>query len=297
MYDRSLRLAIATWTVLALGLFVFAFPLLLALVIASQSAEVVASGRLSVLPGPHFLENLRVVWETGDFRRLYLNSVIVALGTVLGKTVLATTTAFAVVFYRFPFRRLVFWLVFASLMLPLEVRIVSSYEVVANVAAPLQGLCRALGLIAPGEALRVSLLDTYSGLILPGIATATGTFLFRQFFLTLPDDLVDAAKMDGAGGLRFLVDIALPLSVTTTAALTTIMFVASWNSFLWPLLIIGDPEMRPAILGLSQFLRGDGEAARWHLTMAAALLVMLPPMAVVAALQRSFVAGLAGVAR
>jgi sn-glycerol 3-phosphate transport system permease protein len=289
MLDRSLALTITTYAVLAFGLLLFGFPLILALIVATQGGDVAGAGRLSLIPSGDFLANLAQVWEQGDFGRLYVNSLIVGVVTVLGKGALATTTAFAVVFYRFPLRRVVFWVIFASLMLPLEVRIVPTYEVASDLAAPLTGLLGGWGLPV---SFRLSLLDSYAGLVLPMVATATGTFLFRQFFQMLPNELVDAAKIDGAGGLRFFVDIALPLSLTTFAALATIMFVASWNQYLWPLLVIGDPDMRPAILGLSHFLPSDGEAPRWHLTMAASLLVMAPPMAIVVLLQRWFVGGI-----
>ena len=289
MLDRGLALTIVTYAVLGFALLLFGFPLILALIVATQSGEVAGAGRLSLIPGGSLLENLSEVWQRGEFGHLYLNSLVVGAATVVGKALLATTTAFAIVFYRFPLRRVVFWVIFVSLMLPLEVRIVPTYEVASDVAAPLTGMLNSWGLPV---SFRVGLLNSYAGLVLPMVATATGTFLFRQFFQMLPNELVDAAKIDGANGLRFLIDIALPLSVTTFAALATIMFVASWNQYLWPLLVIGDPDMRPAILGLSRFLPSDGEAPRWHLAMAASLLVMAPPMVIVMLLQRWFVGGL-----
>ncbi len=146
---------------------------------------------------------------------MMMNSFIMAMGIAVGKILISILSAFAVVYFSFPFRKTAFWVIFITLMLPVEVRIYPTYKIVAD----------------------LGLLDTYSGLILPLIASATGTLLFRQFFMTIPDELLEASKIDGAGPFRFFKDTLLPLSITTIAALFVIQFIYGWNQYLWPLLI------------------------------------------------------------
>jgi sn-glycerol 3-phosphate transport system permease protein len=194
---------------------------------------------------------------------------------------------------------LVFWAIFVTLMLPLEVRIVPTYAVAANALRPFQAILDVVGLTGLVESLsgiRIALewrmLNSYSGLILPLVATATGTFLYRQFFMTIPEELVEAARMDGAGPIRFLRDILLPLSRTNMAALATIMFVYAWNQYLWPLLVTTDPNRSTVMVQLSRMVPRGDSAPEWHVVMAATLIVMLPPLAVVMLMQRWFVRGL-----
>ena len=208
-------------------------------------------------------------------------------------------TAFSLVYFRFRFRGIAFWMIFITLMLPLEVRIVPTYEVASNVLLPLQRILEWTGLawlIQTASGIRVdlnwSLINSYAGLTLPLIATATGTFLFRQFFLTIPDELTEAAKMDGSGALRFLWDVLLPLSRTNIAALAVIMFVFGWNQYLWPLLVTSGSEYRTLTIGLTFMQPGPDGASDWNVILAGALLVMLPPVAVVVFAQRWFVKGL-----
>ena len=225
-----------------------------------------------------------------------------ASGVTTGKIVLAALSAYSIVYFRYRLRMVFFWLIFITLMLPLEVRIVPTYAVAANALRPFQEIINVLGLSALTDLLfgvrivlpEAQLLNSYAGLILPLIATATGTFLYRQFFLTVPEELLEAAKMDGTGPLRFFWDILLPLSKANMAALATIMFVYSWNQYLWPLLVVTDPSYGTAVMQLQRIVPGPlfGEPPRWHIAMAGTLMVMLPPLLVVVFMQRWFVRGL-----
>jgi sn-glycerol 3-phosphate transport system permease protein len=198
------------------------------------------------------------------------NSTIMALGITFGKIAISIVSAYAIVYFRFPARMLFFWLIFLTLMLPVEVRIVPTYQVAAD----------------------FGLLNTHAGLILPLIASATATFLYRQLFLTIPDELAEAARIDGAGPMRFFVDVVLPMSRTNTAALFVILFIYSWNQYLWPLLITTRPEMTTVVVGLKQSIPTSDDIADWPTVMATAMLAMAPPALVVLAMQRLFVKGL-----
>lgn len=301
MIEKTPILDAVTYVVLTLGLIVMCFPLVVAFVAATLPYEAVIDTPMTLLPGSEFLENTRKAWERGKFGTQAMNSIIMALGITFGKLALASLTAFAVCYFNFPLRMFAFWLIFMTLMLPLEVRIVPTYEIATNALLPLQKLLDALYLTdliawATGVevALNWNLLNTYWGLTLPLFASATATFLFRQFFLTVPEELAEAAKMDGAGPIRFYFEILLPLSKTNIAALSVIMFVFGWNQYLWPLLITTDPEMRTLVMGLQGLIPSADELPEWNVTMAGTLLVMLPPVIVVLVLQRWFVKGLLG---
>ena len=201
---------------------------------------------------------------------LLLNSLVMALGITIGKIIISLLSAYAIVYFKFRFRMLFFWLIFMTLMLPVEVRIVPTYEVVAS----------------------LGLLNSYTGLILPLIASATATFLFRQLFMTIPDELTEAARVDGAGPVRFFIDILLPMSRTNIAALFVILFIYGWNQYLWPLLITTDPSMNTVIMGIKQMLPTGDQTVEWPVIMATAMLAMLPPVLVVVGMQRLFVKGL-----
>ena len=274
MVENRKGLNLLCHALLALGMLAVAFPLYLMLMAATQSAEQVTAVPLSLLPGGHLLENLSHVLASPDgglavpLWRTLANSLVMALVIAVGKIVISFLSAFAIVWFRFPLRQAGFWLIFATLMLPVEVRIFPTVEVVTQ-----------LGLI-----------NSYTGLTLPLIASATATFLFRQFFLTLPPELAEAARVDGAGPLRFMLDIVLPLSRTNIAALFVITFIYGWNQYLWPLLVTHDPAMTTAVIAIKGML-GEG-AVQWHLVMATALLTLMPPLAVVMLMQRWFVKGL-----
>ena len=261
--------------VLIAGLALVLFPIYVALVASSHELPDILNAPMTLLPGPD--ANYRTALAAGTMSTsgqpvagMLLNSLVMALAIAAGKIVISLPSAYAVVFFRFPLRRVCFWAIFVTLMLPVEVRIIPTYKIVAD-----------LGLI-----------DRYAGLTLPLVASATATLLFRQFFLTIPDELVEAAKIDGAGPWRFFVDTVIPLSRTNIAALFVILFIYGWNQYLWPLLVTNSPSMTTIVIGIRQMIgNGDAQTA-WHLVMATALLAMLPPIAVVLAMQRWFVAGL-----
>jgi sn-glycerol 3-phosphate transport system permease protein len=304
MIERTPILNFVTHAILIFGLVLILVPIWLAFVGATLTLQEVNSAPVELWPGDQLLVNLREAWALSDFGQKFINTLIVSTGVVLGKITLACITAFALVFFNFRGRMLIFWMIFITLMLPLEVRIVPTYAVAANALTPFQtimdwtGITWLINTLSGVEvALEWNLLNSYTGLILPLVATATGTFLYRQFFLTIPDELVEAARMDGAGPLRFLWDVLIPLSKTNIAALATIMFVYAWNQYLWPLLIITDrANYGMVVVQLSDLvpdaLTTGGGTPTWHLAMAATLVVMLPPIAIVILMQRWFVRGL-----
>jgi sn-glycerol 3-phosphate transport system permease protein len=252
------------------------FPVYVAFCAATMNEHEVFNVPLSLVPSTHLFENMATVWRHGSgnaaspFGTMLLNSLVMALVISIGKIAVSIISAFAIVFFRFPFRNLAFWLIFITLMLPVEVRIFPTVQVVSS----------------------LHLANTYAGLTLPLIASATATFLFRQFFMTLPDELIEAARIDGAGALRFFWDIVLPLSKTNIAALFVITFIYGWNQYLWPILITNDASLMTAVIGIKSMIASGDTATEWHLVMAATLLAMLPPLVVVLAMQRWFVRGL-----
>uniref|UniRef100_S0DFR7 Putative sn-glycerol-3-phosphate transport system permease n=1 Tax=termite gut metagenome TaxID=433724 RepID=S0DFR7_9ZZZZ len=301
MIERTPVLNILTYLVMISGVIGMALPIYLVVVTASLPVERIGQTPPAFLPGGELFTNLATAFERSGFADQFMNSLTMAVTIVIGKIVLSTMTAFAITYFRFPLKGLVFWAIFVTLMLPLEVRIVPTYAVAANALEPFQQILDWLYIsdaIAAVTSIRVrlewNLLDSFTGLTLPLMATATGTFLYRQFFLSIPNELADAAKVDGAGAFRFFVDIAWPLSRTTTAALAIIMFISGWNQYLWPLLITTDPSMHTVVMGLSQLLPGADQRPEWNIAMAGALIVMLPPVLVVFAMHRLFIKGLMG---
>lgn len=233
----------------------------------------IVSPPMPILPGDHFWENYKAALFSGvnvPVATMLINSLLMAIGIAIGKIIISLLSAFAIVYFRFPGRTFFFWLIFITLMLPVEVRIVPTYEVVAS----------------------FGLLNSYSGLILPLIASATATFLFRQFFMTIPDELAEAARVDGAKPMRFFVDIVLPMSRTNIAALFVILFIYGWNQYLWPLLITTDPEMNTIVMGIKQMFPSGDDVAEWPVIMATSILAMIPPVIVVISMQKLFVRGL-----
>lgn len=301
MVGRSLTLSIFCHAVLLIGAAAVCLPLYFALVAGSLTLSEVQQTPFPLLPGAHLVDNLATAWNEGNFSRAFLNSIIVTLGIVVGKLVVSLLAAFAITYFRFPFRMTAFWLIFVSLMLPVEVRIIPTYEAVADAGGPLRWVVGTIGLSGLVEsltgyrieaALQWNLVNSYAGLILPLIASASATFLFRQFFLTVPDELCEAAKLDGAGPLRFFWHVLLPLSRANIAALGIILFLFGWNQYLWPLLFTTGPEMQTAILGLKELVPVSDAAPAWNIAMSAALFVMLPPALVILVMQRWFTRGL-----
>ncbi|MBX9454410.1 MAG: sn-glycerol-3-phosphate ABC transporter permease UgpE [Mesorhizobium sp.] len=293
MIERTPVLDFITQAILVLSLVALLMPLWVVFVAASHDYQTVNQVPMPLWPGSHLLENLSAAWTAGNFDRVMLNSVIVAVGVTAGKICIAALSAFSIVYFNYRLRMLLFWLIFITLMLPLEVRIVPTYAVAANALGPFEAILNAIGI-----SIRLpewNLLNSYSGLILPLVATATGTFLYRQFFMTIPDELAEAAKMDGSGPLRFFFEVLLPLSKTNMAALATIMFVWSWNQYLWPLLIVTDhANYATATMQLQKVVPGPlfGAPPIWNTAMAANLIVLTPPVLVTILLQRWFVRGL-----
>ncbi|WP_410013082.1 sn-glycerol-3-phosphate ABC transporter permease UgpE [Sodalis sp. C49] len=276
MIEHRRGLDIFSHLILILSVAVILLPLYIALVAATMDNRQVFQVPLSLVPGSHLWENIRHVWQEGvgsqavPFSRLLFNSLVMALGITLGKISVSMLSAYAIVYFRFPLRNLFFWLIFMTLMLPVEVRIFPTVDVIAN----------------------LHLLDSYTGLTLPLMASATATFLFRQFFMTIPHELLEAARIDGAGPLRFLWDILLPLSKTNLAALFVIIFIYGWNQYLWPILIINNSAMGTAVAGIRSMIASGDSATQWNYVMAAMLLTMIPPLAIVLLMQRWFVRGL-----
>ena len=305
MIERTPLLNLATYAIMLLGAIMVFVPLWLVYVGATLTVREINTPELHLCVGSHLIENIQAAWARGHLGGRLFNSLIMSLGVAFGKVVMSALTAFGLVYFRFPGRVVVFWLIFITLMLPLEVRIVPTYAVAANALWPFQSLLDATGLSAFINAmsglhiaLEWNLLNSYTGLILPLIATATGTFLYRQFFLTVPDELLEAARMDGAGPFRFLVEFLLPLSRANMAALFTIMFLYAWNQYLWPLLATPDRAgfgttavVELKLLAPTVSTNGGG-TPDWNVAMAGCLIVMLPPLLLVAFMQRYFVRGL-----
>ena len=263
--------------VLIAGLILVLFPIYVAFVASSHELSDILEAPMSLVPGSHLVANFAEALSAGTAKTsgepvtaMLANSLVMALVIAAGKILISLPSAYAVVFFRFPLRRVCFWAIFVTLMLPVEVRIIPTYKIVAD----------------------LSLIDTYGGLTLPLVASATATLLFRQFFLTIPDELVEAAKIDGAGPWRFLVDTVIPLSRTNIAALFVILFIYGWNQYLWPLLVTNSPGMTTIVIGIRQMIGNGDTQTEWHIVMATALLAMMPPVLVVLLMQRWFVRGL-----
>jgi sn-glycerol 3-phosphate transport system permease protein len=301
MVERTPILDTLTYVFLMVGICIVGFPIFYTFVAATLPIEEVAKVPMPLVPGDQFWINMATAWEQGNLGRQLLNSFIMASGITIGKIVVSMLGAFSIVYFDYRFRKVAFAAVFCTLMLPVEVRILPTYEIAANIFGPLQWLIDTLHLNRFAElwfgndfeiALEWSLLDSYSGLILPLVASATCTFLFRQFFLTVPEELCEAAKLDGASAMMFFRKILLPLSVTNIAALVVIEFVYGWNQYLWPLLITTDPDMTTAVIGLQELIPQIDDVPNWNVALSGALIVMLPPILVVLFMQRWFVKGL-----
>ncbi len=277
MVERRPWLTALTHLGLVLGVIVVAFPLYITFVASTLTLEEVLEVPMRLVPGTHLWENYSQVLTAGSTRGsaapvgpMMFNSLVMALVIAFGKIAISIIASFAIVYFRFPGRTFFFWMIFVTLMLPVEVRIIPTFKVVSD----------------------LGLLDSYTGLTLPLIASATATFLFRQFFLTVPDELAEAARIDGAGPMRFFVDVLLPLSATSIAALFVIQFIYGWNQYLWPLLITSNESMYTAVIGIKRMIVGGDALTEWHLVMATAILAMLPPAVVVLLMQKWFVKGL-----
>lgn len=292
MIERTPVLDVVTHVMLAIGIAIVLMPVYLAFVAATLPAAEINAVPMPYLPGGLLFENIAKAWQREDLGRQLFNSFVMASGIAVGKIVISILSAFAIVFFKFRFRMLAFWAIFLSLMLPVEVRIVPTFEVAANALTPFNWLVETLSLGWIDIGVRWNLLNSYEGLILPLIASATATFLFRQFFLTVPDELTEAAKIDSATPMRFFFDILLPLSRTNIAALAVIMFIFGWNQYLWPLLITTNEDMSTIVIGLNKMMPSMDAIPEWNVVMAGALIALAPPVLVVIVLQRWFLKGL-----
>jgi sn-glycerol 3-phosphate transport system permease protein len=275
--ERRPLLTVLSHAVLILGVLVIAFPVYVTFVASTHSLERILEVPMPLVPGDQLVENYRQALAAGSTKgskaavgTMLVNSTVMALGIALGKIAISIISAFAIVYFRFPLRMSFFWMIFVTLMLPVEVRIIPTFKVAAD----------------------LGILNSYVGLTLPLIASATATFLFRQFFLTVPDELAEAARIDGAGPMRFFWDVLLPLSKTSIAALFVIQFIYGWNQYLWPLLITTDESMYTTVIGIKRMIVGSDATNEWNLIMATAMLAMLPPAIVILLMQRWFVKGL-----
>jgi sn-glycerol 3-phosphate transport system permease protein len=276
MVENRGWLMILTHVILILGVALLAFPIWVAFVASTHDLQTLLQPPTPLLPGGEFFENYYQALTQGakavgaPVWLMMFNSLAMALGITFGKITISMLAAFAIVYFRFPFRMFFFWMIFITLMLPVEVRILPTYKVVAD----------------------LGMLDNYAGLTIPLIASATATFLFRQFFMTVPDELTEAARVDGAGPMRFFKDILFPMSRTNIAALFVILFIYGWNQYLWPLLITTDESMYTMLIGINRMLSVGDSQAEWHIIMATTMLAMLPPVAVVVFMQKMFVQGM-----
>jgi sn-glycerol 3-phosphate transport system permease protein len=277
MVENRPWLTFFSHAILIAGIFLIAFPLYVTFVGSTLTLDEIVRVPMPLVPGEHFWENYKQVLTAGTARgaaapvaQMMANSLVMALVIAFGKIAISIVASFAIVYFRFPLRNFFFWMIFVTLMLPVEVRIIPTFKVVSD-----------LGMV-----------NSYVGLTLPLIASATATFLFRQFFLTIPDELAEAARMDGAGPMRFFWDVVVPLSKTSMAALFVIQFIYGWNQYLWPLLITTDESMYTTVIGIKRMVTGGDALTEWHLVLATAMLALLPPALVVVLMQRWFVKGL-----
>jgi sn-glycerol 3-phosphate transport system permease protein len=276
MVENRPWLTFFTHLVIIIGIIVMFFPIYLAFVASTRTLDEIITVPMPLLPGSHSLENYHRAFIEGakslgaPASVMMKNSLIMAIGIAVGKITISLLAAFAIVYFRFPGRTFFFWTIFLTLMLPVEVRILPTYKVVAD----------------------LKLLNSYTGLILPLIASATATFLFRQFFMSVPDELVEAARVDGAGPLRFFIDILVPMSRTSIAAMFVILFIYGWNQYLWPLLITTEEKYYTLLIGINRMLAVGDQQPEWHIIMATTLLAMAPPVLIVIFMQRLFVRGM-----
>ena len=278
MIEHRPFLTFISHVILIIGVAVVALPVYVTFVASSLAPDEVLQSPMPMLPGGHLIENYsKVLFQgastnvtTAPVGRMMFNSLVSALVIAVGKIAISLLSAFAIVYFRFRFRALAFWMIFVTLMLPVEVRILPTFKVIAD----------------------LHMLNTYAGLTVPLIASATATFLFRQFFLTIPDELAEAARIDGAGPMRFFWDVVVPLSKANIAALFLILFIFGWNQYLWPLLVTTDESMYTTVIGIKRMIAGGEAATEWNLVMATAMLAMLPPALLVLLTQKWFVKGL-----
>ena len=278
MVEKRGTHGILAHVVMLLGVFIVAFPIYVAFVATTHTAQEIVQTPMPLLPGTNIYDSFHgalfgrasSAGSNAPVAHMMWVSFVTAMVISIGKISISLLSAFAIVYFRFPFRKTCFWAIFVTLMLPVEVRILPTYKVLSD----------------------LNMLNTYAGLTVPLIASATATFLFRQFFLTVPEELTEASHMDGASPLRFFFDVLLPLSKTSMAALFVIQFIYGWNQYLWPLLATTGEDMYPVVVGIKRMIAGGDSQNEWNVVMATAILAMLPPAIVVVGMQKWFVKGL-----
>ena len=278
MVEKRGTQGILAHVVMVLGVIIVAFPLYLAFVASTHTAQEIVQAPMPLLPGSNMIDSYKgalfgresAAGSNAPVAHMMWVSFVTAMTIAIGKIAISLLSAFAIVYFKFRFRKIVFWMIFITLMLPVEVRILPTYKVLSD----------------------LNLLNTYAGLTVPLIASATATFLFRQFFMTVPDELTEASRMDGASPMRFFFDVLLPLSKTSIAALFVIQFIYGWNQYLWPLLVATGEDMYPVVVGIKLLMAGGDASNEWNVVMATAILAMLPPALVVVLMQKWFVKGL-----
>ena len=278
MVEKRGTHGILAHVVMVLGVFIVAFPLYLAFVASTHTAQEIVQAPMPLLPGNNLVDSYKgalfgresAAGSNAPVAHMMWVSFVTAMVISIGKITISLLSAFAIVYFRFPFKKICFWAIFVTLMLPVEVRILPTYKVLSD----------------------LNMLNTYAGLTVPLIASATATFLFRQFFLTVPEELTEASRMDGASPMRFFFDVLLPLSKTSIAALFVIQFIYGWNQYLWPLLITTRDDMQTVVIGIKKLLTTQDALSEWHTAMTTAVLAMIPPVLVVLLMQRLFVKGL-----
>ena len=277
MVENRPFVTVLTHAVLIFGAAIVIFPVYLAFIASTHGPGDFLTGVVPLLPGPHLIDNYARMLTSGSSTAgapplwlMLVNSLVMALAIAIGKIAISILSAYAIVYFRFPFRLLAFWIIFITLMLPVEVRILPTFKVVAD----------------------LGMLNSYAGLVIPLIASATATFLFRQFFMTVPDELMEAARVDGAGPMTFFRHILVPLSVNNIAALFVILFIYGWVQYLWPMLVTTDQRYYTIVMAIKRLAAEADQDPQWNLVMATAILAMLPPVVVVVAMQRLFVKGL-----
>ncbi len=279
--DKRLAPKIFRHSIMIIGILLVFFPIYISFVASTHPLRALTGSRIiPLLPGGLFFENYGAALLQGakttigsstvSALRMLQNSLIMAVGITVGKIVFSLLGAFALVYFKFPGKSFFFWLIFITLMLPVEVRILPTYKVVSD----------------------LNLLNSYAGLILPAIVSATATFLFRQFFMSVPDELAEAAKLDGAGPLTFFRLVLIPVTQTAIAAMIVIQFIYGWNQYLWPLLITTEPQFQTILIGIRRMLAVGDAQAEWHIIMATTIIAMTPPVAIIIAMQKQFVAGM-----
>ena len=278
MVEKRGTQGILAHIIMLIGVFIVAFPLYLAFVASTHTAQDIVQAPMPLLPGSNMIESYKSalfgretsIGSNAPVAHMLWVSFVMAMVISIGKISISLLSAFAIVYFRFPFRKTVFWMIFVTLMLPVEVRILPTYQVLSD----------------------LHLLNTYTGLTVPLIASATATFLFRQFFMTVPEELTEASRMDGATPMQFFFDVLLPLSKTSMAALFVIQFIYGWNQYLWPLLATTSESMYPVVVGIKNLIAGGDSQNEWNVVMATAILAMLPPALVVLLMQKWFIKGL-----